>query len=81
MPVAPEIVCQDLVELITDYLDGVLDPNTRAGFEAHLRGCPHCVDYVEQMRETIRLTGRVRVEELDPADREELLRLFREWRS
>jgi anti-sigma factor RsiW len=81
MPIAAEIVCQDLVELITDYLEDALDADTRAAFEAHLRGCPHCVDYVEQMRQTIRLTGRLRAEELDPADREELLRLFREWKS
>jgi anti-sigma factor RsiW len=81
MPVAADIVCQDLVELITDYLEDALDADTRAAFEAHLRTCPHCVAYLEQMRETIRLTGRLRAEKLDPAEREELLRLFREWKS
>jgi len=81
MAVADEIVCQDLVELITDYLEGALDPGPRARFEAHLRTCPHCTDYVEQMRETIRLTGRLRVEELDPGARDELLRVFRTWKG
>ena len=79
MPVAEEIVCQDLVELITDYLEGALDAATRARFEAHLLTCPHCTDYLEQMRQTIRLTGRVRAEDLDPADRDRLLHLFRDW--
>ena len=81
MPIAEEIVCQDLVELITDYLEGALDAGTRARFEAHLRGCPHCTDYMEQMRETIHLTGRLRAEELDPGARAELLRVFRDWRG
>ena len=75
------IACRELVELVTDYLEGALDRRTRRRFEAHIAGCPHCTAYLEQMRETIRLTGRLREESLDPEVRDELLEAFRTWKA
>ena len=56
--------CQELVELVTDYLEDVLPAPERARFDAHIAGCEHCTAYLEQMRTTIVLTGRLRVQEL-----------------
>ena len=77
----PELVCQQVVELVTDYLEGALSRSERRRFEAHLAGCEHCTEYLAQMRATIRLTGRLDVEDLTPAMREEFTALYRRWRS
>src|SRR5580693_6358407 len=53
-----DLVCQQVVGLVTDYLEGVLSPAEHRRFEAHLAGCTHGSEYVAQMRETIRLAGR-----------------------
>lgn len=58
--------CQHVVELVTDYLDGALDPDLTARFREHLRQCPHCTEYLDQVRRTIRTLGRVPVEALPP---------------
>jgi anti-sigma factor RsiW len=76
-----ELVCQEMVELITDYLEGALTRSQRKRFEAHLAGCEHCTEYLRQMRVTIRLTGRLRTEDLTPAMREEFTELYRSWRA
>jgi anti-sigma factor RsiW len=76
-----ELVCQEMVELITDYLEGALTRSQRKRFEAHLAGCEHCTEYLRQMRVTIGLTGRLRAEDLTPAMREELTELYRSWRA
>jgi anti-sigma factor RsiW len=76
-----EIVCQQAVELITDYLEGSLSRSERRRFEKHLAGCPHCTEYLEQMRATIRLTGRVTPEDLTLQMRDDLIDLYRQWRS
>jgi anti-sigma factor RsiW len=76
-----ELVCQEMVELITDYLEGALTRSQRKRFEAHLAGCEHCTEYLRQMRVTIRLTGRLHAEDLTPAMREELTQLYRSWRA
>jgi anti-sigma factor RsiW len=79
---APQpIACRELVELVSDYLEGALDRRTRRRFEAHIAGCPHCTAYLEQIRQTIRLTGRLREESLEPGVRDELLAAFRGWRE
>ena len=52
-----QLSCQELVELVTDYLEGALSRGGRTRFEAHLAGCPHCTLYIEQFRETVRLIG------------------------
>jgi predicted anti-sigma-YlaC factor YlaD len=73
--------CQELVELVTDYLEGRLAWVDRARVETHLRTCDGCSTYLEQMRTTIALTGRLREEDigLDPVMRDRLLDTFREW--
>ncbi len=76
-----ELVCQQVVELITDYLEGALSRSQRRRFDAHLEGCEHCSEYLEQMRVTIRLTGRLRTEDLTPAMREEFTALYRRFSS
>ena len=77
----PELVCQQVVELVTDYLEGALSEADRRRFEGHLAGCPHCTEYLAQMRETIRLAGRVAAEDLTPAMRTDLTDLYRRWRA
>jgi predicted anti-sigma-YlaC factor YlaD len=54
-----DLTCQELVELVTDYLEGALPPAEVARFDAHLVGCSHCRVYLEQMRLTIRALGRL----------------------
>jgi anti-sigma factor RsiW len=74
-----ELTCREVVELISDYLDGALPPKERLRLEQHLDDCPHCVIYLEQVRQTVRALGRVSDEELDAAVRNDLIRAFREW--
>lgn len=76
-----ELVCQEMVELVTDYLEGTLSRSQRRRFEAHLAGCENCTEYLEQMRATIRLTGRLRAEDLTPEMREDFTALYRRWKS
>lgn len=71
--------CEELVELVTDYLEAVLDPDTRARVERHLAGCDGCTAYLEQMRTTIVLLGQLPPDELDAPSRDRLLHLFRAW--
>jgi RNA polymerase sigma-70 factor, ECF subfamily len=66
---------------ITDYLEGALSRRERRRFEAHLAGCPHCTEYLAQMRETIRLAGRLEPEDLTEQQRDEFVELYRRWRS
>ena len=77
----PELVCQQVVELVTDYLEDALSAADRRRFERHLAGCPHCTEYLAQMRETILLAGRVAPEDLTPVMRTELTDLYRRWRA
>ena len=76
-----EISCQEVVEVVTDYLEGRLSPEDVAIFEAHLELCDGCRWYVEQMRTTIGLTGRLRVGDLSPAARADLIAAFRGFRT
>jgi anti-sigma factor RsiW len=72
--------CQEIVELVTDYLDGALDPDMTAEVEAHLELCDGCDIYVGQMRATIRALGKVPVATLSEAAQAELVRAFRDMR-
>ena len=76
-----DLVCQQAVELVTDYLEGSLSRSARRRFEAHLADCPHCTEYLAQIRETIRLAGRVTPEDLTQAMRTDLTDLYRRWRA
>ena len=76
-----ELPCQEIVELITDYLEGAMDADLHASFEAHLAGCPHCTHYLEQIRATIGVAGTIRAEDLSPEFRAGLLDAFRRFRK
>ena len=78
-PPVGELTCQELVELVTDYLEDALAPAERARFEAHLAGCPGCTRYVEQIRATIAVAGRTPELE-DRPEMAQLLAAFRDWR-
>jgi len=75
------LTCQELVELVTDYLESDLSPEDGRRFEEHLDVCPGCATYVEQMRETVSLTGRLREDDLAPPARDALLAQFRNWKE
>lgn len=75
------LTCPELVELITDYLEGALPAADRARFEEHLARCQGCTRYVEQMQLAIRLTGRLTEDQIAPEARQELLDLFRDWKK
>jgi anti-sigma factor RsiW len=76
-----QLTCQEVVELVTDYLDGTLPDELRRRFEKHLSGCDGCTHYLEQIRQTIRLTGALREESLTARQRDDLLRLFSTWKT
>ena len=76
-----ELVCRDAVALMSDYVDGGLDPKDRARLEQHLSGCPHCTEYLAQLRATIDALGRAEPEDLPDETVDELVRLYRQWRA
>jgi anti-sigma factor RsiW len=76
----PELTCQELVEVVTDYHEGTMPAERRLLFEEHLAFCDWCQTYLEQMRATIRLTGTLEEEDLTPEAREALLDVFRDWK-
>ena len=78
---SPKMTCRELVQLITDYLEGGLSRRDRRRFERHLRDCDGCPTYVEQMRETVRVVGVLGEHDLAPAVRDELLAVFRDWKK
>jgi len=71
--------CQELVELVTDYLEGALEPADRRRFDAHIAVCSGCTRYLEQLRETIRLTGTITTDDLTPEAARALLDAFAAW--
>ena len=77
----PEMTCKELVEVITDYLEGALPAEDRARFERHLGKCEGCHAYLDQMRETIRALGHLPPESLSPEAERALLDAFRGWRD
>jgi anti-sigma factor RsiW len=80
MQPSSELTCQELVELVTDYLEDALSPADRLRFEDHLGICPGCATYLDQMRITIQAAGHISEESLDPVVRDQLLDLFRNWK-
>ena len=71
--------CRELVELVTDYLEGALSWRERRRFERHIAGCDGCRAYLEQMRQTLRVLGRLDEETISPEARDALLHAFRDW--
>jgi anti-sigma factor RsiW len=71
--------CNELVELVTAYLDESLDLETRARFDEHLLDCDGCDNYLQQFRSTISTVGRIR-DDLAPEFRARLMGAFKDWR-
>ena len=76
-----EFSCQEMIEVVTNYLDDALPPDERQRFERHLSYCAGCGTYLDQMRETIRLTGRLRDEDIPRPVRDALVNGFLDWRA
>jgi anti-sigma factor RsiW len=76
----PALTCQELVELVTDYLEGALPRRLRRAFEQHIARCDGCTTYLEQMRATIELTGKLEPEAISPDAEAALLAAFRNWK-
>jgi anti-sigma factor RsiW len=76
-----EMTCQELVELITEYLEGTLAPSERLRFDAHLSTCSGCAAYIEQMRTTIRMLGKLSENSMSADAQRELLATFRSWKA
>ena len=72
--------CRQVVELMTEYLEGTLPAAERARFEAHLAGCDGCREYLAQLKKTIELTGRAAAEPVPPALERQLTDAFRDWK-
>ena len=76
-----EMTCQELVELVTEYLEGTLSPAERERFEAHLRVCDGCTTYLDQMRQLIAALGRLTEETIPEDAKRALLDAFRDWNA
>lgn len=76
-----KIMCQQMVELLSDFIEGTLPNKTHKRVAAHLAMCAACPAYVEQLRATIALTGRLREEDIEPHMMDELLDVFRTWET
>lgn len=73
--------CQELVELVTDYLEGALSPADLRRFEEHIGGCDGCTEYLAQFKRTIELAGTLTPGDLTPEAESTLLGVFRSWSS
>jgi anti-sigma factor RsiW len=74
------MTCKELVELVTDYLDGALPPRELARFEEHIVSCPPCHAHLDQMRRTIEVVGRIPGDALSADAEQDLLEAFRNWK-
>jgi anti-sigma factor RsiW len=74
------LTCQELVELITGFLEGALSQDDHERFEDHLGRCPWCVTYMEQFRITIDVLGTLTPDQLSPEARDQLMEAFRAWK-
>jgi anti-sigma factor RsiW len=75
----PEIICQQWVEMVTDYLEGALPFELQQAADRHLAACPHCREYLEQMRRTIAVSGHLSDEEVPDDVVDALARAFTEF--
>jgi len=73
--------CRELVELVTDYLEGAMPARERRRFERHIAGCPHCTAYLEQLRTTLDVLGTIGEDDIEEPVREDLLAAFRGWHA
>ena len=77
---APELTCKELVEVVTEYLEGRMPVDHRLRLEAHLAFCSGCQTYIAQMRETIRSIGALREEDVSAEARDALLDVLHAWK-
>lgn len=75
------LVCRQAVSLMTDYLEGALSSRDRTRLEAHLADCPHCTEYLAQIRAAIDASGKVQPDNLSAEALDELVGLYRTWRE
>ncbi len=76
-----DLVCQQAIELLTEYLEGTLTRRQRRRLQRHLAACPNCSGYLEQIRITIRLTGSIDADALPSDAVDDLTDLYRRWRD
>lgn len=76
----PTVICQEWVELVTDYLEGTLPPALRDAADRHLADCPHCREYLAQMRRTIEVAGHLRGQPVPDDVVDVLARAFDDYR-
>lgn len=76
-----ELVCRQAVSLMAAYLDGALDRGEAARLERHLAGCPHCSEYLDQIRATVDALGRIEPDDLPDEAVDDLVALYRRWRA
>ena len=81
MKLSEDLTCAELVELVTDYLEGAMAARDRERFEEHVVYCGGCATYLDQMRRTIELTGRLTEDDLSPEATDALLASFRTWKE
>jgi anti-sigma factor RsiW len=74
------ISCQEVVELVTDYIERTLPADDAAVFEQHLNFCDGCVVYVDQVRLTIDAVGNLSAEDVPPETTDKLMAAFRDWK-
>ena len=77
---AEHVTCQEVVELVSDYLDDALPPGEASLFEQHVNFCDGCDWYLDQMRSTVAAVGRITEADVPPETRDRLLAAFREWK-
>ena len=77
---AEHLSCQEVIELVTDYLERALPSEEASLFEQHINFCDGCEWYLDQMRATIAAVGRIEEENVPPEARDKLLTAFRDWR-
>jgi Putative zinc-finger len=77
---ADDLTCKELIELVTAYHEGALSTRDRQRFEEHVVFCAGCASYLDSMRRTIEVTGRLTEDDLLPELQRELLATFRDWR-
>ena len=75
------MTCREVVDLVSEYLEGRMAPADRARFEAHLELCPYCREYVSQMRATIAALGGLGEETIPEERRAEVIEAFRDWKD
>jgi len=74
-----QMTCRELVRVVTEYLEDTLSLEDRTRLEHHLVFCEWCVDYLRQMRDTLRIAGRLREEDIPDGAQAALLEAFRGW--